>query len=1265
VDETSQSIEANAGRRVPRSFDRRPRVRQPAPVRRLSSTLDRLADRYDVVVVGSGYGGAIVAARLAAAGRSVCILERGRELLPGDFPRSLWGALRQLQWRKRGRRHGARSGLFDLRAGHDVSVLVGCGLGGTSLINAGVALRPPAWVFDDARWPMELRGQGSDVLDPYLARAEQMLGVTHYPEAWPRLPKLAALSKAAAAIGGHVEPTPVAVTFGAPDGSDERGCQLCGDCVTGCNYGAKNTVTTNYLPLAVAHGAQIFTEAEVRTVLPAAESASGAWTVAFESTADQRGRFGGAPSLFIHADAVVLAAGSLGSTEILFRSRAAGLPVSPRLGHGFSGNGDALAFAYDADAPVRGLGLGRRPPAPETAVGPCITGMIRVPDGDGELIVEEGVVPGSLRNLLPAAFAMAAEADEPGGALSFPRRVLRRLRRSSGALERTLTYLVMGDDRGEGRLTYRPGEGGAGAAGAVEVEWACAGDQAVYDRGDDLLRRASAAIGAELVRNPFSSPAFHDSVITVHPLGGCAMADDGATGVVDHRGRVFTGTGDTVHEGLAVVDGAIVPRPLAVNPLLTISALAERAAELMVDDLVADEPPALVALLAEADSRPPDSWIDELAPFLNPRSHPTGPGPSGPTGLEPLTPVASTAQLLDRPEHRNGKRGGAAVPPRLAARPRPTPGAKETAAPSPAGLRFTERMRGHLGPVAVDTPLADREDRLAACTAGAGRGQDDGTTIEFVLTVGIDDLQELLDDPAQPGSLAGTVVAPLLSPHRMLVVDGRFQLFCEDPTHVDSWLMRYTMSLVAEDGQRFRFEGTKVLHDRAGLDAWSDTTTLYVTITSEDLDRRLVAAGIMRLGPGDFARQLTSMKVTGVEGRLARLRWLARFDARFLRSLLKVYGGPLDDVAEFPPAAPQPLALTGDGYRKLRLPQPEPRWCDGAGRWHEGNDLGDDAWLRLTRFEGGRRGPVLLAPGFGMSATSFLVSTVETNLVEYLVAKGYDVWLFDYRSGIDLPSASRDCTLDDIATRDWPAAVAEVLRMTDAGSVQVVAHCFGSVTYLMAQAAGLQGVRSAVSLHVTLHPVTSMLNQVKMAVDVGGILDKLGFKTVSPLRGTTVVNTALDLALRAVPLNHDERCGKSICRWVNAIFGSTHRHEQLNDATHELMDRLFGVADLAAMDHIAEIVQRRAAVDASGADVYLSHPERMRLPLLLLHGERNAIFHPEGSLRTLRWLQANNDPSLYERVVIPGYAHLDTLIGRDAAVDVFPVIGDHLDRFNR
>ena len=175
---------------------------------------------------------------------------------------------------------------------------------------------------------------------------------------------------------------------------------------------------------------------------------------------------------------------------------------------------------------------------------------------------------------------------------------------------------------------------------------------------------------------------------------------------------------------------------------------------------------------------------------------------------------------------------------------------------------------------------------------------------------------------------------------------------------------------------------------------------------------------------------------------------------------------------------------------------------------------------------------------------------------------------------------------------------------------------------------------------------------------------RIGLDKVAPFSGLNVPNTLLDLALRGVPMPRAERCGKALCRWINAIYGCTHAHGQLDDATHDALDDLFGVGNLAALSHMGTIMQRRLAVDVHGNDVYTRHPERLRLPILLVQGEKNYIFRPPGSMRTLRWLQTANESSLYERVVLPGYAHLDALVGREAATDVFPLISGHLDRFN-
>jgi cholesterol oxidase len=1169
----------------------------PPPLPRLSSPHHRMRGRYDVVVVGSGYGGAIAASRLARAGRSVCLLERGRELTAGDFPRTMLEAARQLQVRTGDRRRGPATGLFDLRAGHDLSVIVGCGLGGTSLINAGVALRPPAWVYDDPRWPAALRGRsGPAELGPYFEAAEHMLGSTRYPDDWPEPTKLAALRKAAEGVGASVVRPKLNVTFTAgPNaaGITQSACTLCGDCVSGCNHGAKNTVTVNYLPDAVAYGAEVYCETEVRTVRKVSGGpGDGGWLVTFDVVGGGRTRYD-PPASFVFADVVVLAAGTLGSTEILMRSRGEGLAVSPRLGQAFSGNGDVLAFAYDVKDPeVRGIGLGGRAVTAHNAVGPCITGVIDLsgPDTPGRAtILEEGAIPGALRSLMPAAFAVAADIDDGGSPAAFAARLVRRARATGGAVwarnggpaDRTLTYLLMSDDPGDGQLSLEGPE--------LRVDWPALGDLPMFDRDATLLRSATAALGAEYVGNPLWSPMLHESLVTVHPLGGCAMADDGAHGVVDDRGRVYSGEGTDVHDGLLVADGAIVPRPLAVNPLLTISALSERAAAL---------------LAAER------GWQVDRGPT--------------PTLVQPA--------------------GGAKSTP---------------------GVRFSERMAGWVG----TTHAGDSEDIAPAgaediARIGAQRGRADGTLCEFVLTIEIDDLPALLADPSTPGRMSGTVIAPALSPHRLRVTDGSFRLVQEDPTHVDTWNMRYRLDLVADDGRRFAFEGHKVLNDRSfALDAWNDSSTLYVTVRDGGPDGDVVAAGVLRISPGDFARLLTTMRITGVEGAVDQARWLAKFGRTFARSLLKVYGGPIRDVGRFPARARQPVPLEGAGHRKLRLPTPEPRWCDATGAWHEGA-WGEDAWLRLVRYEGGRRGPVMLAAGFGMPATSFIIDTVETNLAEHLVKEGYDVWLFDYRASIDLPSAWTSFTLDDVARSDWPTAVAEVRRVTGAPSVQALGHCVGSASLLMALATGLSSVRSAVAMQFPLHPATSWLNQTKAALNLNRALGRVGVRQVSPLRGLNVPNSALDLALRAVPMPRSERCDKALCRWINAIYGCTHTHDQLDDATHEHLDDLFGVGNLTSLGHLGTIMQRRLVVDAQGESVYTAHPERLRLPILLVQGERNYIFHPGGTMRTLRWLQSRNEPTLYKRLLLPRYAHLDALIGRSAARDVYPKLTEHLNQFN-
>ncbi len=574
-------------------------------------------------------------------------------------------------------------------------------------------------------------------------------------------------------------------------------------------------------------------------------------------------------------------------------------------------------------------------------------------------------------------------------------------------------------------------------------------------------------------------------------------------------------------------------------------------------------------------------------------------------------------------------------------------------------LRFNERMSGYLS-------APDRMGGDFGAAYEAGRAQ--GTSIQFETTITHTDLPALLEDASSPAVLTGTVLAPMLCPSPLDVVEGSFILLERHPEEVETDWMRYRMKLRSrtEPSQTFFLEGHKVINVGSILAAWKHTTTLYVTVYAGDAPAQSSARalGIMHIGLTDVHHLLAHAEVLNVN-RAMRERYLVRFVAMFARSIWPFYGGALNELGRFPVSPPstalrpRPRRRSGDDEAVLL--------CDPAGQWHVSEDV-PDACSRLIRYRGGDKGPVMLAAGFAMSATSMLTPTIHPNLVELLLDNGYDVWLFDYRAGIDLPSADTQFTVDDIAYLDWPRAVDEVLRVTGAGSVQVFGHCVGSVSLLMALLDGENGmqgkVRSAVCAQFSLHPMTSKLKILESDLHVGNLLEAVNQQLLHPDTQRTAGNVVLDLALHAVPLPPGEACELPVCRWINAIFGLTHRHAQLDDPTHKALPDMFGVANIRCLEHLGLMMQKGRAVDAHGRDRYLQRPDLLRdVPIHFLAGERNYIFHPEGTEKTLAWLKRHNGPQNYTLRVLPDYAHLDALIGRDVAHDVFPDIIEHLDRY--
>lgn len=1126
---------------------------------RLSSPLTTLKSEYTVVVVGSGYGGGIAASRLARAGQAVCVLERGRERQPGEYPDTLPEAAREVQADTPAGRTGSPTAMFDFRVNPDIAVVVGCGLGGTSLINANVSIRPEPRVFDDPRWPAALRADLATLVADGYRRAEEMLRPNPYPAEFPPLPKLEAQERSAAAMGERFERLSINVTFrdGVNHvGVEQRACVLCGDCVSGCNHGAKNTTLMNYLPDAVNHGAEIFTEIEVRRI----ERAGDRWVVHAEPVGTGRDHFE-APTLTIRAAVVVLAAGTLGTTEILLRSKARGLSMSDRVGARFSGNGDVLGFAYNGEHPIRGVGFGHRRPGDMEPVGPCISSVIDMRDRprlDDGLVIEEGSIPGAIAPLLGAALAATAAAvgDRSGTVgLGARARELESLVRGAyaGAVAHTQTYLIMSHDDAGGRLYLENDR--------LRIEWPGVGRQREIVRDNRALAEASRALGARYVPSPTWTSLLGHSLVTVHPLGGAAMAERAEDGVVDHRGLVFAGTsGMAVHEGLYVADGAVVPRSLGVNPLLTISALAERT----------------MALLARERG-----WTIDY-------------------------------RLPSAPRTRREARA--------------------------AGVAFTETMKGFFAP-------GERDD----FAAGAAAGQRDGSSFEFTLTVESENVERMVAEPEHAAAMYGTVVAPRLSPEPLTVTEGRFNLFVTAGERGESRRMRYRMKLTSRAGRVWYFDGFKRVEPGPLTEMWRATSTLYVTVHDGDGETSpVLGRGILTIHPADFARQLTTMDAPGAADLGARLTALTRFGRFFAGELFDVYGPAVAGGNAFDPAAPPRKR------RPLRTPPAE----------IHGVRTSDGADLRLIRHAGGSRGPVLVAPGFGTSTLAFSTDTVETNLPEYLTAHGYDVWLFDYRASPALPSAATQFTLDDVATRDWPAAVDYVRKQAGVESVQVVAHCMGSLTCFMALLAGMGGVRSFVASQVTPHPVVAAYNEVRAGIHLGGVLSALGLDRMTTEVGRTLTDDAIDAALRLFPVPADERCDSRVCRRIFALYGRVYSHARLGAATHAALGEMFGVANIETFEHIQAIIRAGRVVDHQGRDVYLPHVGRLAFPITFLHGAENRLFYPEGSAATYRLLAEANGERFYTRHVVPDYAHMDCFVGQDAARDVFPIVRAALDQGN-
>ncbi|MFE6944436.1 GMC oxidoreductase [Streptomyces chartreusis] len=545
---------------------------------------------YDVLVVGSGFGGSVTALRLTEKGYRVGVLEAGRRWTRESLPKNSWD-LKNYLW-------APRLNMFGIQRIHllgNVMVLAGAGVGGGSLNYANTLYVPPKPFFDDPQWRDITDWQ--DELKPYYDQARRMLGVRLNPTMTPSDVHLKAAAERMG-VGDSFHMAPVGVFFG--DGEDAGGearvtpgqevadpyfggagpsrkaCTECGECMTGCRHGAKNTLNENYLYLAEKAGAVVH---PMTTVVSVTDDSQGGYAVA---TLPTDGKKKGQGRLF-KARRVVLAAGTYGTQTLLHRMKAGGqLPyLSAKLGELTRTNSEALVGAQtDNRRYRRATGEAKV----DFTRGVAITSSIHPDENTHIEPVRYGKGSNSMGGLsilqVPYAEGSSRVAGWLANAVRHPMMLVRSLsnRRWSErtiiglvmqSLDNSLTTYLKPDGVGKGLLTARQGHG---APNPKQIK---AASEAATAIAADINGFAGSNVG-ELMGTP----------LTAHFLGGCPIGDSPETGVIDPYHRLYG------HPGISVVDGAAVSANLGVNPSLTITAQAERAMSYWPNNGEADQRPA-------------------------------------------------------------------------------------------------------------------------------------------------------------------------------------------------------------------------------------------------------------------------------------------------------------------------------------------------------------------------------------------------------------------------------------------------------------------------------------------------------------------------------------------------------------------------------------------------------------------------------------------------------------------------------------------------
>ncbi|CAG8634751.1 16267_t:CDS:10, partial [Cetraspora pellucida] len=961
--------------------------------------------------------------------------------------------------------------------------------------------------------------------------------------------------------------------------------KLTGNDCTGVNDGSKNSTLMNYVPDAWNHGCEIFCQINVQRIKK--EKESGKW--------DKREIFDDNHSLFfVTADMVFLAAGTIGSNEILLRSKNFGLEVSSQVGQRFSGNGDIIGWGYNLDLKCNAVAMGGQDPLSFSygPVGPCITGIIDMRQSGDSVndgyVIEEGVCPAPLATILKSLLISTNvhEKDKPTN-ITFGESFAKFLREVSaisnhhGAMANTQTYLIMSHDDNTGRIQL--------VNNKVKIEYSGVGETEMVKKLNEKLSRASTVVNGDYVASPLWVKALGCKLITVHPLGGCCMGKDGNSGVVNHKGQVYKGTGTDVHKDLYICDGSIVPTALAVNPFLTISCLAERIMSLAAKDrgLVID-----YGLVKQC--------IDWNKPLISYNREIT------------LQNVSSDN----------------------------------------SGIMFTESLKGYFSTEILSEDYEAAEEQAKTSES----------IMQFLLTIIAKDVNSLINWENHSASINGTLSCRALSPDPLIVIKGNFRLFVANEEQVDSKNLMYNLILLATNGKKYRLMGFKLLTNTTARNAWTETTTIYVTIyeykdedetfNDVDMNRKVIGRGVLRISVSDFKKQIRTFTATGSS-------WTQKEKAavKFLTYFFGVVGG--HTFTRFRPLVyPKKFSLAKPFHHKPR-PEKEVKIIESN----------DKVKTLIHRFRGGSKGPVLLIHGAAMSYEMWATNLVENTFLDYLLENGYDVWLNDSRLSPTNSECYKQFTLDEVRL-DQKAAVNYVRKTTGCDKIAVVAHCLGSISFLMGLLDGtIEGVGSLVTSQVALNPISGTVNIIKRMIQLLPIYRHVLQQDLFDVRTSTdtnLLNHVVNQGLRFYPFPKNQLCDSALCHRASLCYGTLYQHEHLNQKIHDHQDEFFGTVNLTTMNHMLKIVSAQKLVNYKKQNVYVTEENiknNLNIPILLIHGDKNVVFDVKSTRKSYDTLISNGqNPDLYSIREIGTYGHLDCWWGTDAINDVFPIVLDHLEK---